>query len=50
MKERISKSLAKAVKNMGRRAAARDANTSCVMLGYQPKLPEEVSNMKKGKK
>lgn len=39
MKERLSKSLAKTLKNIGRRAAVRDANTSCVMLGYQPKLP-----------
>lgn len=43
----IAEKCRKAIGYCARKAAERDANTSCPVIGYQPKLPNAVKKLKK---
>lgn len=49
MNKRMTKYGQKALWHLAKIIAARDSNTSCPFLGYQPKLPKAVENLKKQK-
>ena len=49
MDKRISASGNKMLVYIAKRIAIRDANTTCPFLGYQPKLPTTVKNLKNSK-
>ncbi|MFR8172570.1 MAG: cyclic lactone autoinducer peptide [Marvinbryantia sp.] len=47
MSKIISQYGKKAIRFLAKKAAERDANTSCPLWGYQPELPEAVKKLKK---
>lgn len=49
MDKRVCTSGKKVMGYIAKRIAVRDANTICPFLGYQPKLPTAVKNLKDSK-
>lgn len=47
MNKKISECSIKMIAYLARKVAARDANTTCPIWGYQPKLPDSVKRLKK---
>lgn len=37
----------KVIVGLAKKVAERDANTSCLFFGYQPKVPKEVKKLRK---
>lgn len=47
MSNKVQKYSKFAVGKLAKVVATRDANTTCPLLGYQPKLPDAVKKLKK---
>ncbi|MGB8455009.1 MAG: cyclic lactone autoinducer peptide [Anaerocolumna sp.] len=47
MKNEMEKKVLKVVSKVAMGSAKKTANSACVFLGYQPKLPQSVNKLKK---
>lgn len=47
MKNQMEKRLLNVVSKVAMGTAKKTANSACVFVGYQPKLPQSVNNLKK---
>ena len=45
--KRVLTTVKKAVINVAKRSAVMEANTSCPLMGYQPKEPQAVKKLRK---
>lgn len=47
MRSKLTKNYKKAVRYVAKKIAARDANTTCVYLAFQPQMRKEVEHLRK---
>jgi AgrD protein len=47
MKKEMEKKVLTVVSKLAMNSAKKAANSACVFLGYQPRLPQSVNNLKK---